>query len=147
MWATPKTISPSRTWGPKETWTSSFGVLPFRGPIFYKIFYTKVRNRISTSPLNLYNRMMSIKWKIKSLILLNNTVWRVFSAKTRHVPSVFCHSLHSLNAVWLCYATAPIWREIQRREIESPNTPQNMKLQQREWKWSVKPQFLLLCSI
>ena len=31
MWATPKTISPSATWGPRDTVFSSFGALTFFG--------------------------------------------------------------------------------------------------------------------
>lgn len=36
MWATPKTVSPSRTWGPKVTTASSFWTFPLRGAMIHK---------------------------------------------------------------------------------------------------------------
>lgn len=35
MWQTANTFSPSLTWGPRETWTSSFWTFPLRGAIAY----------------------------------------------------------------------------------------------------------------
>ena len=42
MWATPKTSSPSRTWGPSWTWTSSvFSFFPFLGAILVENYLDK----------------------------------------------------------------------------------------------------------
>lgn len=46
MWATPKTTSPSRSCGPRETWTSSFCTFPLFGGISKKIACIQLLTRL-----------------------------------------------------------------------------------------------------
>ena len=78
MWATPKTSSPSRTWGPSWTWTSSvFSFFPLRGAILRWNFRNLKRRWSYQHHKNIQKEVRQLKRKQNKSCTVS---WCVFNA-------------------------------------------------------------------